>query len=150
MTTKAPSPSLQNWETKAFWFQPLPCIQSPLVNAAININRLDAKGPLCLAGIECFLRLLAQSTKHKVWADSPSAPEDARRKTAPLKASLAQDRQNTRIRSRLWSYKPVPLEKDAGGFLSLLASITCVCQVKTQPSVLLYHNSLAASVFLAD
>lgn len=41
-------------------------------------------------------------------------------------------------------------DRDAGGFLSLLASITCVCQVKTQQSVLLYHNSLAVSIFLAD
>lgn len=50
----------------------------------------------------------------------------------------------------LWSYKSAQVEKDTGGFLSLLAFVTCVCQVKTQPSVLLYHNSLAARIFLAD
>ena len=68
-----------------------------------------------------------------------SAPQENGQK---LNASVARERLvNTRISS---------VEKDAGGFLPLPAFVTCVCQVKTQPSVLLYHSSLAASIFLAE
>lgn len=70
-----------------------------------------------------------------------SAPQENGQK---LNASVARERLvNTRISSE-------QVEKDAGGFLPLPAFVTCVCQVKTQPSVLLYHSSLAASIFLAE
>lgn len=86
MTIKAPSPSIKKMKNKSILIQPVPLIQSPLVNTAININILDAKVPLCLAGNERFLLSFAQSTTHKVWADSPSVLEDTRRKRTAVKS----------------------------------------------------------------
>lgn len=147
MTIKAPSPSLKkkNWKTNPFWFQLVPWIQSPLVNTSMNINSLGIASP----SIFCRDGGLSSFTHSRHWAHKleptllplRSAPQENGQK---LNASVARERLvNTRISSE-------QVEKDAGGFLPLPAFVTCVCQVKTQPSVLLYHSSLAASIFLAE
>lgn len=68
MTIKAPSPSFKNGKTKALWLQVVPWTQFPLVNTAININRLDEQVPLCLSETKCLLHSLMQrlSTKFEL------------------------------------------------------------------------------------